>query len=1006
MTVGIVHLSDMHISKRNTILVENKGVIANTIYNNSVEYSNVIILVSGDTAFSGNAEEYALASELFTEIKNRFLETNKKVDFLICPGNHDCNFSKNSKMRELIIESGTSDFDDEMIDTLTKIQSEFNEFANSFGNSEYKKILDSNLLKVLRTEIDGKEHNFFLYNSAFASELKEEMGKLKLPHQYWDKTIEELNSKADAVNVAIMHHPFHWFNNLNYNEIEQFFMSNFNFVFLGHEHYEEHYDKINDRGSCSIMKASEFSNDNHIGGFSIYSFDYANNDRKCINLFWNGNGFNSKESNKNLPVLAKHSIVLQEQLLADLDAVEILSNHNDIKLSDIYIAPYIRKVNGKSTTKISANEVIDNKDNRYWFVTGDNRTGKTSLLKMIFNSRYQKMMYPVMLDASNINMSYIKNYSKAVKKMYGECYAKLDSCIIDTISKDKKILLIDNIERCNFKLKETIEFLNNIKNYFSEIVITVSNDYDLTLLSQVDNKVDNIYETYELLPFNKEQRLDLYEKWLKKRYNGECDINRVEYLERFIDNHFKSGIVPATPFYLLSTVYLLDNRENSGMSGISDISNYLNFYKLIIETSLLNAGLESKKLQYADSYLRQLAYEFYISDYKIITKDGLEEFNVKYKKDKNITTISVTLDMLLKANILKKVDDSYKFSFEYLYYFYMASYIANDLEVADQDIILKDMIADLSNIEKVNIIIFFAYYCRDKHFRDIIIDKAKQVVASFDDVEDMDVFNNTKFIDGFISEIPNYVIPKKKGFELKKIEAQNSDKNEQQSDLSDEQATKEADIYLESFKMIEIIGNLLINYDEDLPGNVKKELCEYIYILHNKVINHFMNRLKQFTQFLNSALDEKLKEEKFSNMNKEKVIKELQKFIFYLVSRLYRGASFYIVRKSSSLNLLPTHKDILDIKQDTFIKVVYFINKLEYEKEFPMALFLEVKETLYNKRNIVFEDVFKQIIIRHLFIRYYDIGSRKVDEILNKLGISTQGQQELKVKLLVSANKH
>lgn len=35
-----------------------------------------------------------------------------------------------------------------------------------------------------------------------------------------------------------------------------------------------------------------------------------------------------------------------------------------------------------------------------------------------------------------------------------------------------------------------------------------------------------------------------------------------------------------------------------------------------------------------------------------------------------------------------------------------------------------------------------------------------------------------------------------------------------------------------------------------------------------------------------------------------------------------------------------------------------------------------------------------------------DIGSRKVDEILNKLGISTQGQQELKVKLLVSANKH
>lgn len=1006
MTVGIVHLSDMHISKRNTVLIENKSIIANTIYNNSAEYDKVIIIVSGDIAFSGNAEEYTLASELFTEIKNKFLDTNKKVDFLICPGNHDCNFKKNSKMRELIIESGANDFDDEILDTLTKIQLEFNEFVNSFDNSEYKKILDSKLLKVLRTEIDGKEHNFFLYNSAFASELKEEMGKLKLPHQYWDRAIEKLNSKADAINIAIMHHPFHWFNNLNYNEIEQFFMNNFNFVFLGHEHYEEHYDKINDRGSCSIMKASEFSNDNHIGGFSIYSFDYTNNDKKSINFSWNERCFDAKESNKNLPVLTKHSIILQEQVLTDLYASEILSNHNDIKLNDVYIAPYIRKINGKSTNKISANEIITNKDDRYWFVTGDNRIGKTSLLKMIFNSRYQNMMYPVMLDASKINLSYIKNYSKAIRKMYGECYTNLDSCIIDTISKDKKILLIDNIERCSLKLSETIYFLNNIKNYFSEIIITVSNDYDLTLLFQVENKVDNIYETYEILPFNKEQRLNLYEKWLRKRYNGECDIRRVEYMERFIDNHFKSGIVPATPFYLLSTVYLLDNRENSGISGISDISNYLNFYKLLIETSLLNAGLENKKLQSADSYLRQLAYEFYLSDYKIISKEGLEEFNIKYKTEKNITSIAVNTDLLLKANILKKIDNAYKFSFEYLYYFYVASYIANELEEAEQNAILKDMITDLSDIERVNIIIFFAYYCRDKHFRDIIINKAKQVVASFDKVEDMDVFNNTKFIDGFICELPNYVIPTKKGFELKKFEAQNSDKIEQPDDMSSEEAAKEENTYLESFKMIEIIGNLLINYDEDLSGSIKKELCEYVYILINKIINHFMNQIRNFTQFLNSALDDKLKEKEFSNMNKEKVIKELQKFIFYFVSRIYRGASFYIVGKSSSLNLLPTHKAILDNKQDTFIKVVYFINNLEYEKEFPKTLFLEVKELLHNKKNIIFEDVFKQVVIRHLFIRYYEIGSRKVDEILNQLGISNQNQQELKIKLLVSANKH
>lgn len=107
-----VNFSDIHLSLKNKANIEKKiAALIEVIEIQKIlkrkEY--VIILISGDIAFSGQVEEYAALSELFRIMKEKYF-------LIMCPGNHDHNFSNYSEVaRKAMLDISIDKIDDAAI---------------------------------------------------------------------------------------------------------------------------------------------------------------------------------------------------------------------------------------------------------------------------------------------------------------------------------------------------------------------------------------------------------------------------------------------------------------------------------------------------------------------------------------------------------------------------------------------------------------------------------------------------------------------------------------------------------------------------------------------------------------------------------------------------------------------------------------------------------------------------------------------------------------------------
>jgi hypothetical protein len=69
--------------------------------------SLVVIVVSGDIAFSGDLAECSQASDFFTDLRGRLQELNRSAEiaFACVPGNHDCVLTKEgAKLRATLVQ--------------------------------------------------------------------------------------------------------------------------------------------------------------------------------------------------------------------------------------------------------------------------------------------------------------------------------------------------------------------------------------------------------------------------------------------------------------------------------------------------------------------------------------------------------------------------------------------------------------------------------------------------------------------------------------------------------------------------------------------------------------------------------------------------------------------------------------------------------------------------------------------------------------------------------------
>ena len=235
MKITLVHISDIHIRTANDAILANARLIAAAAAPTAANSAYVFIVVTGDIAFSGKAEEYAVARQFLEGIRDSLLkECQRPLYFVVVPGNHDCNFDLDTGTRRNnlrhILSSPTPEIDESVIDSCLSVQKPFQDFRRTIETFSPK--FDDGLWTTHIFDVAGKRIAFECLNLSWTSQLDEMPGKLVFPYDRY----QHMPQDDVDVRIAVLHEPFNWLAQTSYRPLRNLVRKVSDIVFTGHEH--------------------------------------------------------------------------------------------------------------------------------------------------------------------------------------------------------------------------------------------------------------------------------------------------------------------------------------------------------------------------------------------------------------------------------------------------------------------------------------------------------------------------------------------------------------------------------------------------------------------------------------------------------------------------------------------------------------------------------------------------------------------------------------------------
>ncbi|MGH8100031.1 MAG: metallophosphoesterase family protein, partial [Chthoniobacterales bacterium] len=185
----VVHISDLHarLAKRSQMEIRTKALLTDL---ESIPQQIDLIIFSGDSAYSGKADEFQLArEELFDKIVSRLRINRRRI--IIVPGNHDVdragiNEVEEAGLRTLIVDSESAEkFLEAAADNLGRLNGYY-DFLKQCKGEERTAFSTSNFL------IKGVNVGVAAFNSAWRSADDADKERLFLTEAAVNKAASEL----------------------------------------------------------------------------------------------------------------------------------------------------------------------------------------------------------------------------------------------------------------------------------------------------------------------------------------------------------------------------------------------------------------------------------------------------------------------------------------------------------------------------------------------------------------------------------------------------------------------------------------------------------------------------------------------------------------------------------------------------------------------------------------------------------------------------------------------
>lgn len=1029
MNISILHLSDLHIKDGQNEISERLRNISNAVKEFAIESKLLIIAVTGDISYSGKSSEYAIAglflSNLAMEIKKHNPSLN--IEYVIVPGNHDCNIELHTTTRDTIIDKLPEKIggkyerenlqDSSIIDQCTVVQKEYFEWLESFLNTKHvysEKLYLTKEFSVNNTYLI----RFHCFNTAWITRDVNSHQNILFPLSL----IPEKNNRKVEVAISLLHHPYNWLlaerSRRFKNEIERIS----NIIITGHEHEAMFYEQRSFTGERNqYMEGGALQCEGVESCFNLLFIDLKARKQKYYQYHWNNGKYIPRIPNVEWVDIPRSRLLEQDKFVLSDSFYERLidpgtlykhPNKDDLSLRDIYVYPDLEIREPKPEKQIITDKEVPKYilKNKYILVIGPETCGKTSLLKITFLDFLEQNIIPLYIDGREIVSAQSEKLEKLIRTNFIEQYSG-DPEDYSQLDKEKKVLLIDDINKSSLGVKGKKNLLEYISKRYERMIFTSSDMFELEQLITEDiSELLLEFKHCVIQEFGKYSTNELIERWYTLGREDTVDevklAQQVKFAEDTIDTIIGPNLMPSYPFFLITITQSCEQTKIGVISLSAEAGSFGYYYEWLITSALSTTEQIYRDLNTKYSYLAELAYFMFLKGENILPEGVVLEFHEQFRRQHAFREIDLPfmplMSDLMNASIVRHHNGCFEFKYKYIYFYFVARAMDIRLQNPETREETKKNIIKLTDYIREEdcayVLIFLSYKSQDPFVRNAILEHSKGILK---DKGPSDLEKDVKFINS-MNISATFLLPDTEPKEVKKGDLRREDKlsrvkkREEESEEEEDEKFRELILPIEDgTRTVQVIGQILKNFVGSLYGVDKYQMAKECYLLGLRIIKYALGLMEQSLPDFKDQLKQYIKhrdEKKYADkkewQKKGKTESQLEieaSAISFIYAERYIYLSMKNISRSVGLEKLELVFDNVLKEYEELISVALIdvAIKLESFSHMPTPEIMILSDKL-EKNNIILT------VLRHLVwnrMRLYGCERRERQKLCNRLGI-------------------
>lgn len=1034
--IKIIHISDLHINSSDynfnhkNLLEALISDLQNYIDENSIMIFSGDFLNQGGVNFSNEENPYDTVNLLLEEMTNNYSILKNRIFFV--PGNHEVNrgdlnkftdfpFKENLLKSKSNLKGFLEDFYVKEKGSEINGLNSYNEFSDIYF-SDYASSNLTNLDNSFVIDVNNEKIGISCLNSSWLCYDDNDDGNIAIGVDQIENSLKFI--EGVDLKICVIHHPLNYLQKkLEQAEIEKKIQNEYDIVLIGHTH-EQKTDYINGiDGDYFISVGKSLTGENselktYKNGYSIIEYLKGNkvvcnfrkyDDDKKVFISNNDNALvdgvlelsintkNNSTSDENNQVAISQNF---NNYLNDAGAKFTSKSSKDIKLKDIYVPPYLERYdvvdNEERSNAVGTVYLLNEiKESRFKnvIVFGEENSGKTTFSKVLYKELLDdKKFLPVYIKGEDLKESNISHVDKLIRKNIEKQYENFTEALTS-----KVYLIIDDFKNSKLQFKYKRNLINNIiESEYNSLIIW---DEYLTINEFLDVKNIDV-NIFEILQFGSKKRFELIKKWSDlvndDEYVDEKDkINNYYQLEKVIDSIIGKNLVPSFPIYVL---IVLQSNELSTTTNLEQ-STFGYYYDVLIKSAIGEKVKKNKEIEKIYSYLSELSYWLYEKKTLELSEDDMLKFHLYFNKTYDVETSFKEFNkVLIDTQILKFTSDEfYKFKYTYIYFYFIAKYLSDNIDEDDIKNDITDLSKKLFQSHAANIYMFLSHHSKSKYIINKVVENANSV---FSDAVEMnfndDVSNINNMIESTSESLslePSSYLKNKEDelmFKDSLVEDDSIDTSDKKNDSIDEiDFISQVNI---SYKSIEILGHILKNRYASLKAKDKNEIVEQIYNLSVRTLSSIFKVLLDGEDYLRKEILGLISEDAtITESEKDSLAKMIMFNMLYMVSySVIKKVSSSISSKDLKLTFNQVENDNTE---NNIIRLISIANKLDYSTDFPLSDTKLLKED-FKKNKLPY------FILRRLgfnFLRLKPINEIDQQKVAQTLEISMHTQRSIEV---------